>query len=206
MPKTPAQQSLDSLILAAVVPVLKRSGFRKDGRTFRLSQGRCVQVVNVQTSSWNSASELTFTLNLGVFYPEALELQRPVIRWKCAPSGPEEHECHARTRIGQLKPKNPYDTWWTVTDGQAWGAVGEEVGTLLRDQGMPWLETMSDLEKARDAAKFVQPFARMALALLSGDPTKAQKLVNQELRERVTEWPTGLAAWATLRGLSAGAR
>lgn len=87
MPKSPAQTLLDQLVAAAVVPVFRPDGYKKAGRNFRRSRERCVQVVNVEASQWGSADRASFTLNLGVFYPEVHEL-KTFLAWKPSAARP----------------------------------------------------------------------------------------------------------------------
>lgn len=49
---------------------LKPAGFSKDGRTFSRDRGEYVERFNFQGSSWSSAAETLFYLNVGVEFTE----------------------------------------------------------------------------------------------------------------------------------------
>ena len=147
MPKSRAQRLLDQVIAGSLTPVLRPWGFKKTGHNFRRALAQCTQVVNVQASSWSSAKELRFTVNMGVFYPEVLALG-PLDRWKPGASGPPEHKCQLRTRLGQFMPGGA-DKWWTIHAGDDAGPAVNELTDAFTLYGVPWLEAVRSFEDAR---------------------------------------------------------
>ena len=147
MPKTQAQRVLDQVIAGSLTPILRPLEFKKTGHNYRRTLAKCTQVVNVQASSWSSARELRFTVNMGVFYPDIFA-REPFDGWKPSASGPPEHKCHLRARIGQFMPAGK-DKWWTIHAGDDAGLVANELRDVFNAYGLPWLEAVSRFENAR---------------------------------------------------------
>ncbi len=150
MPKTPAQALLDRVVAAGITPLLRPNGFKKVGRNFRRKGERSVQVVNVQSSAWSSATELRFTLNLGVFFPE-VHAVKTFLGWTPSAVGPTEYECQLRARIGRLMPRG-VDDWWELAARDDPAPVANRVLDALRTFGLPWLDTHANFQTARAAA------------------------------------------------------
>lgn len=53
MPQSPIAKHIDDIIRASLAPELKKRGFRKKARNFRLTEYRATQLVNVQASMWS---------------------------------------------------------------------------------------------------------------------------------------------------------
>lgn len=170
MGKTLAQKVLDRVVAVGLTPVLRGVGFKKAGRNFRRTVGRCIQVGNVQASAFSWAEQLKFTLNLGVYYPEVHELRRSYLQWAPKPSGPLSHECQLQKRIGELLPRSK-DTWWTVAATDSPESVAREVTVAVEQYGLPWLDAMADFELAR---RHAGPEDAVAFAVLAGDRDEAR--------------------------------
>jgi hypothetical protein len=147
MLKTPAQRVLDQVIGKSLTPILRPLEFKKTGHNFRRALAHCTQVVNVQASSWSSAEELQFTVNMGVFYPEILALG-PIDGWKPSPSGPPEYKCQLRARLSQFMPGGE-GKWWTIHAGDDAAPVADELMDVFEAYGLPWLEMARSFEDAR---------------------------------------------------------
>jgi hypothetical protein len=196
--KTPAQKTLDDVIARALVPALKPRGYRKAGRTFRRTAERCVQVVNVQSSVGSTAEIVRFTLNLGVYFPEVNTVGASLYRTSPGPAGPDESECHLRTRIGALLPGNG-DHWWEVAANANVDAVVATIDLAIRDHGLPWLDEMADFDTARREAACQRGPDGIMFALVAGARDDARALVAALLADR--PHATGLASWARTQGL-----
>ena len=68
-------------------PLLKDFGFNKKGPTWHRDSSLAIQVLNIQGSQWSKS----FYINLGVFYKEFGEKEKP-----------NEYECHVRERLCAL--------------------------------------------------------------------------------------------------------
>jgi hypothetical protein len=191
--KTPAQAAVDTVIGRALTPALKALGYRKGGRTFRRTLPRCVHVVNVQSSASSSATEARFTLNLGVYFPEA-HSDALCGSHRSGAAGPQESDCCVRARIGTLAGRG--DTWWTVRSGGDAAAAESELHALVVQHALPWLERMSEPRLARGSADSA---CAIALALVEGDRDGAKALAAQALAESPSA--TGFHAWTRSLGL-----
>jgi hypothetical protein len=194
MPKSPAQSLLDKLVALAVTPTFRADGYRKSARNFRRQRERCVQVVNVQASQWGSANELSFTINLGVFYPEVHAL-KTFLAWQPSASGPTEAQCQLRSRIGRMMPENR-DVWWDLKNERDLGAVAVEVERVLRGYGRPWIEAVADIDTARLRAKGIDA---VAFAVVTGDKEEARRRFCALLVQSPD--PTKLRTWGRELGL-----
>ena len=160
------------IISRAVQPLLKQQGFKKAGATFRRAAGDCIQVLNVQSSRWNSPEAATFTINVGVFFPAVHSLADGLLGPPSLRGGPAEYNCTVRKRIGSLIPPTT-DLWWTVRPGESTDRVVEEVRAAVRDVALPWLDRASNPTNARNEA---QPVAAMLLSVVQGDLETARAL------------------------------
>jgi hypothetical protein len=103
--------TLNYLIKNVLWPSFKALGYKKLGNNFRYydAQG-WGKIIQFQKSQYNSATELSFTVNVGLYLPE-------VEYWLCGrEAGPKFQEpfCVVRKRIGPLTGKQS-DTWFKLT-------------------------------------------------------------------------------------------
>jgi hypothetical protein len=127
---------LNKRLQAALGPVLKASGFRKDAATWRKSYEASIGVVNLQGSQWGPS----FFVNLGVYF-----------RALGSKAEPLEYDCHVRTRLEELVTDRvrlttllDWDKPVSDTDRFA------ELQAALMDGGVSWLARVSDIEGARE--------------------------------------------------------
>lgn len=89
---------IDDAIRSFVAPAMKDAGYRKFGRSWYSDDGRAVRVLNVQGSSWNSASSARFTVNLGVWYEDVAALAgTPLFKNRRPPSTSASYESESAT-------------------------------------------------------------------------------------------------------------
>jgi hypothetical protein len=170
---------IDAVVSAGLAATLKSEGFKKSGRTFRLTQGEALRVVSVQGSAYNAGAEGRFTLNLGVAFPGIRALLEPELPLKAL----SEAQCPFRQRIGPLMPQRR-DHWWSVDERTELAALGEEVRQAYLQHGRAWLDATADLRSARDA--FAANEHRLdqaaAASLLLGERDEALHLHARALR------------------------
>lgn len=193
--KTPAQENLDRVLAASLVPILRADGFRKSGRTFRRGSSEAIQVVNVQVSQWSSAGVLRVTLNYGVFHPR-LHALSPAGGGTPGPAGPHEYQCQLRTRIGSLLPDGR-DLWWELESDADPGPLAATVRDLHERFGRPWLERMANPATAREHARGVDA---VLLAHVTGDHAQAYRLFRALVH--ASPDPQALEAWGAKVGLN----
>jgi hypothetical protein len=102
---------LNDLIRNILWPSFKALGYKKSGNNFRhYDTEGWGKIVQFQKSQYNSAAELSFTVNVGLYLPE-------VEYWLCGrEAGPkfQEPACVVRKRIGPLAGRQ-IDSWFKLT-------------------------------------------------------------------------------------------
>lgn len=143
-----AQDELKTLVSSDLQPLLKAHGFGKKGLTFYRRNPGNFGLVQLQKSRYSTSSEVTFTINVGVFSDH---LQRELGKiWWVPEVGkiPTEPSCHVRKRIGLLMPE-ANDVWWTVKS-DAPSALGAELCRVVQTYALPFLDARATDEALRD--------------------------------------------------------
>ena len=183
-------QTIDRVIRFGLAPCLRAEGFKKQARNFYRRSNYRTDVVNIQASRWNEGASGSFTMNLGVYFPEVADLASA----PPAPSVPKEYHCTVRSRIGHLMPAGT-DLWWDVSGETDEEALAKEVAEAWEEFGKAWLESVASYSGA--TAELVSKrafFMAAALSLAMGERAEAEALVSQALREqplaagRIQEW------------------
>jgi len=136
-----SQQVFSSWLRARIAPDLRANGYSGSGQDFHRRYRRNWAAINFQRSSWSTASELTFTANLGTKSALVIEDQGGD-----PGTPPREVECDWRSRIGGLLPDR-LDMWWTVRSDMLRAeldVLGETIAGLLIRRAMPELERMAE--------------------------------------------------------------
>lgn len=96
------QQRFNDLIKLDVKPFLTGHGFAKKSLTFSKPADGMVYVINFQKSGGNSADNVMFYVNCGIYAAELAQLQsrEPL-------AAPEEADCHFRSRIESIAKSLP---------------------------------------------------------------------------------------------------
>jgi hypothetical protein len=178
-------------VVAAFSPAMKSAGYRKQGARFwNEPSPTVVRLVNLQSSSWNSGCEGTFTVNLGVYHRDVAAFHDGIT----VKSSPLVQNCIIQTRIGRLMPE-PRDVWWSFDSHTDLVALGKEVASIWVEYGKPWLEARSSLDGAR--VHFLQENENLFLAMVSlamGNTAEAEvwldKAVDQNpfCKDYVNSW------------------
>lgn len=96
------QQLFNELIKQDVKPFLSGHGFAKKGLNFIKVANKLVYLFNFQKSAGNSADQVMFYVNCGIYAAELAELQG-----KAIPADPREVDCHFRARMEQIAEAMP---------------------------------------------------------------------------------------------------
>jgi hypothetical protein len=188
-------QSIDEIINLGPGPLLKTYGFSKSGRTFHRKIGDVWQVINVQTSTSNIGVNGKFTINLGVYHPTIARLAGKSLRT----DKPKEYECIIRERIGSLLPAKT-DYWWEITPSTNLEFIAQTIGSIIKDLGVPWLESHSNIQQIAQALR-EQPSIMSAAAALA---LQDKPMARQRIIRMITERPMAAHAareWAQKQGL-----
>lgn len=189
-----ATHDMMKAVVAAFAPVLKATGYRKQGARFREEVSpTVVRLVNIQSSQWNMGTEGQFTVNLGVYHRDlaALHDACPVVEL------PLVQHCVVQQRLGFLMPVGK-DFWWSINSKTDLAALGSEVASAWEKYGKPWLDSNSTLEDARDFLMGRNWYFLAAMASLAmGKPDDAHHCLNKAIED----WPEGkkrLEAWRAI--------
>lgn len=201
MPKTEVAALIDQHVVATLSPLLKAERFAKSGRTWRRKAGVATHVINLQGSSWNLGNSGRFTLNFGLYFPDAkLQHHGHPIQLK-----PSEADCTVHARIGQLMPAG-LDHWWDISPAINLPQLATDVTNALTKYGLPWLEAHSTLEAAEAwAVSHHLPYWACVFALTAGNRLNAEAHFTKALEEveRRPDLFARLVAWGSARGLFA---
>lgn len=123
------------ILEAALKPLMKQLGFKKNGPTWYRHTDIGIQVLNIQGSQWDKS----FYINLGVYFLAIGSEEKP-----------KEHQCHVRQRLCQLSDdlQSCNDTLSFESD-TAHEVRGKALCHLVKKFGIPWLERLANFEGAR---------------------------------------------------------
>jgi len=110
--KTIAESIFDKVVKDCFQKTLKPLGFKKRGNNFYLQLSELGQIIHIQKSSYGTKSEISFTINIGIFIPEYFLAYYTYTTE--IPDYPTEPSCAVRQRIGKLRGEN--DLWYTIND------------------------------------------------------------------------------------------
>ncbi|WP_261808147.1 DUF4304 domain-containing protein [Paenibacillus sp. N3.4] len=96
------QQLFNDMIKQDVKPFLSKRGFAKKSLNFNKITKSLIYMFNFQKSSGNSADNVMFYVNCGIYAAELAQIQSREIL-----TAPQEAECHFRARIEQIVESVP---------------------------------------------------------------------------------------------------
>jgi hypothetical protein len=96
------QQLFNDIIKQDVKPFLSKRGFAKKSLSFTKITESLIYMFNFQKSSGNSADNVMFYVNCGIYAAELALIQLREIL-----TAPQEAECHFRARIGEIAESVP---------------------------------------------------------------------------------------------------
>ncbi len=196
-------KSIDHVIRVGLGGVLREAGFTRRGRTFYRRNAHVVSLTNVQASRYNAGSRGEFTINLGVYFPEAARLAAGE-----AAEYPSQPECHLRMRIGHLM-SGGHDHWWTINARTNLDRLAAEVGRVWAGCAPGWF---ADHEEPRRAAEALLAnrniHTAVPLYLSLGDRAAAGAALEAGLaaarQEANDHWQQGLRELGLRYGLDVG--
>ena len=130
-------------LLRGLDPHMKALGFRKDVRNYRrITTDGLTHVINFQMSTYGTAEEGEFTVNLGIFVPEVFAHFYPDSPAKKV----LQYECSISKRLGQLAG-DMSDRWWSTVNQDT---NQTEVSEMLDGFGYPFLDSFSSRDQILD--------------------------------------------------------
>jgi len=183
---TEIRDKIRAITFAGLEQPLQKSGFQRHRTQFARQFGESLQVVNIQSSKWNTKVSGKFTLNIGVHFSKIASLlygKDPM------PANPKESRCIIRARVGMLMPGRR-DHWWTVTPETNVEQTSEDVAAACADHVLPWLERFATISGTNwKIGGFIlqHTWAEAAANLVLGDRAKATQCVAEELRRILSD-------------------
>ena len=181
---------IDDILRLDLASRLKKAGYRKQARNFHAASPDHIKVVNVQAGRCSDESTGSFTINLGVYFPEVSRLaEAPPFKGK-----PKEYDCTVRQRLGPLMHDGK-DIWWRIDSSTVCRVLAGKVGTAWNAFGRPWLERVSSLAGAHsELVNRKNYFGAAVISLLLERPSEAGDLVREAARrqplaaDRIHDW------------------
>ena len=140
--KTRAESIFDKVIKDCFHKTLKPLGFKKKGNNFYLPLSGLGQIINIQKSMYGTKTEISFTINTGIFIPEyflaAYTYETEI------PDYPTEPSCAVRQRIGQLRGEN--DKWYEINENTNEQTLLAQMQENLDDFILPYFAKTSTRE------------------------------------------------------------
>jgi hypothetical protein len=192
-------EKINYIIRVGLHPALKGEGFIKSARTFRRTRPNCTQIVNIQGRWTNYKEEGQFTINLGVYYPEAARLHG---QFKIT-HRPSFLDCMLHQRIGVLMPIRR-DYWWDFDSKSDLDNIAKDVVVACMDFGLPWLEELSIFEGAIQFSRSLKiPFLAAIFSLLIEDRENAKKYLVDAIEKASPNlrFQTQMEKWGRSKGL-----
>ena len=121
---------------------LKPLGFKKRASNFYLKLDDIGQIINIQKSSYGSKTDISFTINTGIFIPEYFLAYYTFASE--VPDYPTEPACAIRQRIGQLRSEN--DLWYTINDKTNQHSLMDQMQENLYHYILPYFSKIATRE------------------------------------------------------------
>jgi hypothetical protein len=158
------RESYDEMLKTTIGPSMRARSFTKARNAFRRWSGRAWQIVDFQASQFGSRNDVSFTINLGLAYPE---LRTDEDAW-AEGRAPSIGSAHVQERIGRLMPGGE-DHWWAVTADTSLAALAADLLDLIATVAVPWLDARGDLDRTlagvRERDDFLPPWIVSTLAV-----------------------------------------
>jgi hypothetical protein len=129
------QDEFSRMLRDEIAPALRRLGFKGSGRNYTLPDPDFYLLLGFQGGRYNTADEVTFTVNLAVINKQEWE-----DGWECwwskVPTATANHPVGQYMRLGHLMPQKQ-DYWWEMTAGTSTPELVEEVVNAIHRYGIP---------------------------------------------------------------------
>jgi hypothetical protein len=167
-------KAIDRCISLSLAPLLKKESFKKSGRTFLRKQAHWIHVVNVQANRWNAGASGSFTVNLGIYFPEVVQ----AIGWTQTTPSPPKGMCTISHRLCVTPDET--DHWWKIHPESDLEEISGAIRAAWIQFGKPWLERYSVLTEAV-RFKGAVPLVRAGILYLLDRREEAGAVIRNEL-------------------------
>ena len=185
-----AQEALKVALKEQLAPALRSQGYKGSAPTWRLTNNLGdVAVVNVQSSSFSSSSELRCIINLAV-------APKPWLDWSQAKSGKsiksvKESDGLWRDRLHptDVRVMRGGEPWWGISDAPSARLAAADMVEQLQVSGLPtlqrllnrqaFLQTLRDGDLGFAKSSSLPTFFDWAMAVLLADEPPSDELVER---------------------------
>lgn len=168
------KQVFNDLIKQDVKPLLKEHGYAKKGLHFSKAVESMTYIISFQKSAGNSADQLMFYVNCGIYSAELAEIQGKAVN-----EAPAEVECHFRERIENIAHGVP--ARYELTEATDIDAVRQSLRSGL-EQVLEFYAQMPDARSIVDYYRAIPALhlseEGMRLLIRSGEPDAARAYVS----------------------------
>jgi len=147
---------------------IKFDGFKKENQIWRKNIGILTQIIEIQSSKYNSEVRESFTINIGIFSAKVHEMT-----WvKDVPVKPKEIDCIFRKRVSYFLD-NQGDKWWMLQNEQDVEMLIPEIIGIFEKSIQPFFSKIDNYDslylilKDLDDADANYPLFKIQLACLS---------------------------------------
>lgn len=147
--KTEEQIKFDTIIKKGFQEVLKPLGFKKKANNFYLQLPEVGHIIYIQKSKWNTAFEISFTINIGIFEPKFWLKHYDYKKTGVIPNFPTEPESLIRKRIGNLLQGG--DIWYEINKNTDENELIQTMQNNIHQFILPYLEKYNSVEKIKIA-------------------------------------------------------
>ena len=138
-----ASTQFSKLIKECLKPLLNESDFKGRNNTFISKKDDVWSLINFQKSRKSSATEIIFTVNVGIASSALFDFYAKVVKQ------PTIEDCHYRQRIGFLLPQHS-DKWWTINSDTNMETLCEDLKKCLSEYVFIEIEKYSSNSALRD--------------------------------------------------------
>ena len=180
MINTAVQTQFDDLIRHVLWPPFKERCYQKTGNNFRwYDPTGWGKIVNVQKSQYSDRDNISFTLNTGLYLPEAERL------WTGRTTNERflEPDCLIRKRISKLKKLGP-DVWYELSNATEPQRLAHELTQDLTAYLLAYMDQISSREAIlQELLHERRPNSPLAIetAYVCGHPAEAHEWLAHEI-------------------------
>lgn len=141
-------EDFDEILNGVILPFIEKNGFNKKGNNFLRKLYGIEHCFNIQKSKYNSASDISFTVNLGV-YSECIS--RIVQKEFSKVNFPTVGHCFFSTRLGLLSHNTDY--WYKLTQKSKLEQIKAQLKNDLEKYLIPYFENYKSLNSIEEILK-----------------------------------------------------
>lgn len=177
------QQMLKEIIKETIAPLYKAKGFKKRGNNFAKDCGEFALTVNIQSSRWNTADEVEFTINTGIFTDKLFGTFYDF----APPQFPTEVNSVLRQRITELK--NIPDHWYKLSSDTNIEELKKQIEADIETVIFSYFErfnsiddVIKEMEQYEEQGKYETPHFLTILYHAYGYSDKAKKRIKESYK------------------------